>query len=42
MILDLKKTDTEANTSKLEADVDQLVYKIYSLTDEEIEIIENV
>ncbi len=40
-ILSLKKENPEANTSALEAEIDQLVYKLYDLTEEEIEIIEN-
>lgn len=30
----------KANTSDLEKQIDQLVYKLYNLTDEEIKIIE--
>ena len=40
-ILALKKEDPEADTTALEAEIDQLVYQLYGLTEEEIEIIEN-
>ena len=36
-----KKSDTSADTSVLEKEIDQLVYELYELTDEEIEIVEN-
>jgi adenine-specific DNA-methyltransferase len=39
-ILDLKKADPKADTSALEAQIDQLVYALYGLTDEEIAIVE--
>lgn len=39
-ILALKKENPEADTSKLEADIDQMVYELYGLTDEEIAIVE--
>lgn len=39
-ILDLKKGDPNADTSKLESKIDQLVYKLYELTEEEIKIVE--
>jgi hypothetical protein len=39
-ILDLKKADPKANTTTLEAEIDQLVYELYSLTKAEIAIIE--
>jgi len=39
-ILDLKQADNSASTSDLEAHVDQLIYKLYDLTEEEIKIIE--
>ena len=35
-----KKEDTSADTSALEAQIDQLVYKLYGLTEEEIAIVE--
>ena len=35
-ILALKHTDTDADTSALEAEIDQLVYQLYELTPEEI------
>lgn len=40
-ILSLKKENPYADTSALEAEIDQLVYQLYGLTDEEIAIIEN-
>ncbi len=39
-ILQAKENDFEADTSDLEDKIDQLVYKLYSLTRDEIEIIE--
>ena len=39
-ILALKKANPEADTSKLESEIDQMVYKLYELTEEEIQIIE--
>ena len=39
-ILSAKKQNPEADTSQLEREIDQLVYKLYGLTEEEIEIIE--
>lgn len=38
-ILDLKEADSSANISDLEAQIDQLIYKLYGLTEEEIKII---
>ena len=40
-ILAAKKTNHAADTTALEKEIDQLVYKLYELTDEEIAIIEN-
>ncbi len=40
-ILTLKKQNKDADTKNLEAQIDQLVYKLYDLTPEEIEIVEN-
>ncbi|GAA8047620.1 class I SAM-dependent DNA methyltransferase [Helicobacter pylori] len=39
-ILEAKEKDPKANTQKLEKEIDALVYELYSLTDEEIKIIE--
>lgn len=39
-ILALKKADPEADTSALEAEIDQMVYKLYGLTEEEINLVE--
>ena len=40
-ILTLKKQNKNADTKNLESQIDQLVYKLYDLTPEEIEIVEN-
>jgi hypothetical protein len=39
-ILAAQKKDPNADTSPLEHQIDQMVYKIYDLTPEEIEIVE--
>lgn len=39
-IIELKKENAKTNTAELENQIDQLVYQLYDLTDEEIEIIE--
>lgn len=39
-ILAIKKENPETDTSELEEKIDQLVYKLYDLTDEEIKIVE--
>ena len=39
-ILSLKKENPKADTTSLEKEIDQIVYKLYNLTQEEIEIIE--
>ena len=39
-ILSAKKQNPEADTSQLKKQIDQLVYKLYDLTEEEIKIIE--
>jgi hypothetical protein len=39
-ILAAKKKDSNADTSALESEIDQLVYKLYGLTDDEIAIVE--
>ena len=36
-----KKQNPNANTGKLEREIDLLVYELYNLTEEEIKIIEN-
>ena len=41
-ILDAKKTNHAADTTALEKEIDQLVYQLYELTDEEIGIVEGV
>ncbi|WP_281054627.1 hypothetical protein [Treponema saccharophilum] len=35
-----KKADSSANTSEMEHKIDELVYKLYGLTPEEIAIVE--
>ena len=40
-ILEAKKKNRKADTSKEEAKIDQLVYQLYGLSEEEIDIIEN-
>ena len=39
-ILCIKQADTNADTSALEAEIDQLVYQLYGLTEEEIQLVE--
>ncbi len=39
-ILTTKRTNPKADTSALEAEIDQLVYQLYGLTEEEIKIVE--
>jgi hypothetical protein len=40
-ILSLKKNNPEADTTALEHEIDLMVYELYGLTQEEIEIVEN-
>lgn len=40
-IISAKKENPKADTSQLENGIDQLVYKLYNLTPEEIKIIED-
>ena len=40
-ILTLKKENPKADTSNLENDIDKLVYKLYDLTPEEVEVVKN-
>ncbi len=40
-ILSLKKQNKDADAKNLESQIDQLVYKLYDLTPEEIVIVEN-
>ena len=39
-ILDAKRTDPDSDTSDLENEIDNLVYKLYNLTEQEIAIVE--
>lgn len=40
-ILNIKRIDSKANTSTLESKIDQMVYELYELTEEEIKIVED-
>ena len=40
-ILSLKKENPKADTSELENEIDELVYKLYELTSEEIAVVKN-
>lgn len=40
-ILSIKKKNTQADTSKLEVQIDQMIYKLYDLTEEEITKVES-
>jgi len=40
LIMNIKKGDRHADTSKLEKAIDALVYQLYRLTEEEIKIVE--
>jgi hypothetical protein len=39
-VLAAKRADPQADTSELESEIDQLVYELYGLTEEEIKIVE--
>ena len=39
-IINLKKENPSADTSRLESEIDHLVYHLYGLTEEEIRIVE--
>jgi hypothetical protein len=39
-VLATKKANPQADTSKLEHKIDELVYKLYGLTEDEIKIVE--
>jgi len=39
-IFSAKKANPQADTAALETEIDQMVYELYGLTDEEIEIVE--
>ena len=39
-ILIIKKSNLNANTTTIEQEIDQLVYELYGLTEEEIKIVE--
>jgi hypothetical protein len=39
-VLDLKKAKSDADTNVLEAEIDQLVYELYGLMEDEIAIVE--
>jgi hypothetical protein len=40
MILIAKKANPQADTTALETEIDQMVYELYGLTEEEIQIVE--
>jgi hypothetical protein len=40
MILIAKKANPQADTTALETEIDQMVYELYGLTEEEIAIVE--
>ena len=40
IILSAKEKNPDADTSKLEKQLDEMVYKLYELTEEEIEVVE--
>ncbi|MDD4177111.1 MAG: TaqI-like C-terminal specificity domain-containing protein, partial [Bacteroidales bacterium] len=40
MILEIKKQNSSTDSTALESQIDQLVYQLYDLTEEEVEIIE--
>ncbi len=40
-VIDLKQENPSADTTALEAEIDQLVYELYGLTEEEIAIVES-
>jgi hypothetical protein len=40
-ILEVKKENPQADTTHWEREIDQLVYRLYDLTEEEIKIVEN-
>ncbi len=42
MVLSMKKQNPKADTTELEDQIDQLVYDLYGLTDEEVRIVEGV
>ena len=41
IILSAKEKNPDADTSKLEKQLDEMIYKLYKLTDEEIKVVEN-
>ena len=41
-ILAAKKKDPNANTSAMESQIDQMIYKLYDLTSDEIAIVEGM
>lgn len=42
LALRIKKTDSNADTSALEHEIDRFVYELYGLTEEEIAMIEHI
>jgi len=41
LVIDCKKQNKNTDTENLESQIDRLVYKLYNLSSEEIEIVEN-
>jgi adenine-specific DNA-methyltransferase len=39
-VLEAKKENDNANTIALEAEIDQLIYQLYNLTEDEIKVVE--
>jgi len=42
MVMEQKKLNAKANTTEIENEINELVYQLYELTEEEINIIENI
>ena len=40
--MEQKKLNAKANTTEVENEINELVYQLYDLTEEEINIIENI
>jgi adenine-specific DNA-methyltransferase len=41
-ILSAKRANPQADTSAMEREIDQLVYQLYGLTEEEVKIVEGI
>ena len=42
IVMEQKKLNAKANTTEVENEINELVYQLYDLTEEEINIIENI